>query len=302
MIQEQLWNNLDQWIKSGIRDSGDPLSKESSRADNHTFSQLQSILDAHSKGFVSFGECLLNEITSSHSTIIEQEFVTHFKEYLAQQSNSSVLNQFQIPTELLSLVKNDPSVFSKSDIFSLINRFSEQLWAGQKNSLQPDFADTQKKVTEYQNALIEHIDHHKAINNQAIQALLLKLNTDSKEINSLQELHRLWTESYESIYRHSLLDEQFQSSYGRLSNALIELQKQLHDFRNQLFQNAGLASKTGLDSALQRQQQFRKEMRTTKREMVAMKNQISSMKLEIEQLRSMVNSLVEPKTDTRKSK
>ena len=94
---------------------------------------------------------------------------------------------------------------------------------------------------------------------------------------SLQELHDIWVEAYESAYSVTVFTDVYQRSHGRISNALMQLRKFLQDVRDIHFQSVGLATRTGLDTALQRQHKLRKEMRVNRREMLEFQEQLNQL-------------------------
>jgi chromosome segregation ATPase len=57
----------------------------------------------------------------------------------------------------------------------------------------------------------------------------------------------------------------------------MQLRKFLQDVRDIHFQSVGLATRTGLDTALQRQHKLRKEMRVNRREMLEFQEQLNQL-------------------------
>lgn len=86
----------------------------------------------------------------------------------------------------------------------------------------------------------------------------------------------------------------------------MRLRKFAQDVRDVHFQSVGLATRSGLDTALKRQHKLRKEMRVTSRELQSLKDQVASIQAEstaalIADLKKEISSLKREVTKLKKA-
>ena len=244
------------------------------------FAQMLDILGAQSKNFTQYGEDLLKQYKEGGEQHLNQA-VQEFQKYMQKQTADALMQQWQLPEQFASLFKThsfrDDLLFENPFSSGLKSLIETPIIGGNRES-QQQIREATKLTIEYQEALQDYVEHYSSINQNASTQMLETLTAAEQEVSSLQELHDIWVEAYESAYSKTVFTDDYQRSHGRISNALMNLRKFAQDVRDVHFQSIGLATRKGLDTALQRQHQLRKEMRAHRREMIAMQQALSGLK------------------------
>ncbi|WP_286239083.1 poly(R)-hydroxyalkanoic acid synthase subunit PhaE [Neptuniibacter halophilus] len=246
------------------------------------FSQLLDILGAQSANFTQYGEELLKQYREGGEQHIN-DAVQQFQKYMQKQTADALMQQWQFPEQFASLFKThsfrDDLLFENPFISGMKSLLETPVIGGQRES-QEQIREAIRLTLEYQEALQEYVNHYNSINQHAASKMLQILGNSDDKINSLQQLHDIWVDAYESAYADTVFTDAYQRSHGRISNALMQLRKYVQDVRDVHFQSVGLATRKGLDTALQRQHQMRKEQRTSHRELQALKQQVNELQNE----------------------
>lgn len=244
------------------------------------FAQMLDILGAQSKNFTQYGEDLLKQYKEGGQQGLDQA-VHEFQKYMQKQTADALMQQWQLPEQFASLFKThsfrDDLLFENPFSSGLKSLLETPIIGGNRES-QQQVREAAKLTIEYQEALQEYIEHYSSINQNASSQMLQNLTAAEQDVSTLQELHDIWVDAYESAYAKTVFTDDYQRSHGRISNALMNLRKFSQDVRDVQFQSVGLATRKGLDTALQRQHQLRKEMRIHRRDMLAMQQELSSLK------------------------
>ncbi|WP_292955192.1 MULTISPECIES: poly(R)-hydroxyalkanoic acid synthase subunit PhaE [unclassified Neptuniibacter] len=243
------------------------------------FAQLLDILGAQSSNFTAYGEELLKQYKAGTKQPLN-EAVQQFQQYMQQQTTDALMQQWQFPEQFAALFKThsfkDDLLF-ENPFISGMKSLIETPVVGSNRETQEQLREATALTLEYQEALHEYMEHYNSINQNASEKMLQTLNNPETNISSLQALHDIWVEAYESAYSVTVFTDVYQRSHGRISNALMQLRKFLQDVRDIHFQSVGLATRTGLDTALQRQHKLRKEMRVNRREMLEFQEQLNQL-------------------------
>ncbi|WP_415888492.1 poly(R)-hydroxyalkanoic acid synthase subunit PhaE [Neptuniibacter sp. SY11_33] len=247
------------------------------------FAQMLDILGAQSKNFTQYGEELLNQYRNGGEQHLNQA-VHEFQKYMQKQTADALMQQWQLPEQFASLFKThsfrDDLLF-ENPFSSGMKSLLETPIIGTHRETQLQTREATKLTIEYQEALQEYVEHYSSINQNASTQMLTKLTETADEVSTLQQLHDIWVDAYESAYSDTVFTDAYQRSHGRISNALMNMRKFAQDVRDVHFQSVGLATRKGLDTALQRQHQLRKEMRNNRREMLVMQQEIATLKEQV---------------------
>lgn len=272
------------------------------------FSQLLDILGAQSRNFTQYGEDLLRHYRTGEEQHLN-EAVQQFQNYMQKQTGEMLMQQWQIPKQFASLFKThsfrDDLLF-ENPFVSGVKSLLETPIVGGNQETQLHVREAVKLTIEYQEALQEYVGHYNSINQNASSHMLKALSTGDNKVSSLQQLHDIWVDAYESAYSETVFTDAYQRSHGRISNALMTLRKFSQDVRDIYFQSVGLATRRGLDTALKRQHQLRKEMRTSNRQIASMQSQINALQTEsvselIADLKKEITSLKREVTKLKKA-
>lgn len=250
------------WIdeQTSRAEPAEPISPDTSR----DMARVAAILSSQTTDFLEFGNNIITQLETNPTKSSLQEPLTQFRDFVQQQSGEALLTQWQLPENVAALFRThsfqDDILFENpytSGLKSLLNFPS----VGASHEFQQNTRDGIKYLLEYQDALSEYIEQYSQINLQATKALMQDLTEGSDVIETLGQLHDLWVNCYERSYADCLYTETYQKSHGRVSNAVMRLRKYAQDMRDIQFETLGLATRKGLDTALQRQHTLRKEMR-----------------------------------------
>ena len=262
------------------------------------FAQLVDILSAQAANFSEYGENLLKQYSAGNAQD-SQEAIKQFQGYIEQQTTDYLLRQWQIPEQFSALFKShsfrDDLLFDNPFING-IKSLQDTPLVGLNQEQQQQIQDAIKLTLDYQETLQAYTEQYSSISEQATVALLETLQKSSKDVEGLQQLHDLWVDAYETAYANTIATQPYQEAHGRISNALMRLKKFTQDFRDSQFQQIGLATRQGLDTALERQHQLRKDMRSTQRQFSQVKAQLSALNhadlvATIQELRHEVDTL-----------
>ncbi|SFG58132.1 poly(R)-hydroxyalkanoic acid synthase subunit PhaE [Neptunomonas qingdaonensis] len=251
-----------QWIdeQTSRAEPAEKISPDTSR----DMARVAAILSSQTTDFLQFGNNILTQLETNPTKSSLEEPLTQFRDFVQQQSGEALLTQWQLPENVAALFRThsfqDDILFENpytSGLKSLLNFPS----VGATHEFQQNTRDGIKYLLEYQDAMSEYIEQYSQINLQATKALMQDLTEGSDVIETLGQLHDLWVNCYERTYADCLYTETYQKSHGRVSNAVMRLRKYAQDMRDIQFEALGLATRKGLDTALQRQHTLRKEMR-----------------------------------------
>ena len=251
-----------QWIDEHTTraESAKTLAPHESR----DMARIAAILASQTTDFLQFGNNILAQLKQNPLNTSIHEPLNQFRDFVQQQTGEALLTQWQLPENVAALFRThsfqDDVFFENpynSGMKSLINFQS----VGATHEFQQNIRDGIKFLMEYQDALGEYIEQYSQINQQATKVLLDELTEGSEIIETLGQLHDLWVNCYERTYSECLYTDSYQQSHGRISNAIMRLRKHSQDVRDIQFESFGLATRKGLDTALQRQHTLRKEVR-----------------------------------------
>lgn len=263
------------------------------------FSQLIEILGTQSHNFNEYGESLLRQFRQGGTQKALEDAATEFQQYMQKQTTDLLMRQWQLPEQVAALFKThsfrDDLLF-ENPFISGVKSLLETPVIGSDPELQARSRDGIKLLLEYQEALAAYVEHYGQINQEATRRMMTRIAEQTAPVETLQQLHDIWVDSYESAYSDTVFTDAYQKAHGRISNALMALRKFGQECRDIFFQSVGLATRKGLDTALQRQHQLRKEMRMTRRELAALVSDVAQLQQQesaqlIRELRDEVNLL-----------
>lgn len=259
--------------------------------------ELLELLNSQSSAFTQFAEQILKQWPDLSQQDNAERLIQQLQEYMQQQTLSNLMKRWQLPEQLASLFKthsfSDDLLFENPFISGLKSALDKP-FAGANQHQQQNIKESLKIFLEYQEALSEYTRHYSHITQQAAADLSDRLNRGTTEIETLGELHDEWVNSYETAYADEVFTDSYQHAHGRISNALMKAKQFTQQIRDEYFQSVGLATRKGLDTALQRQHELRKEMRISRSQIQQLSEQqkeISNLRLEVDQLRDEMKQL-----------
>ncbi len=251
-----------------------------------------AIMTTHATEFLQLGTALLAQFKGTTDKTDLTKLLDLFCDQVQQKTGEALLNQWRIPEHLIDLFKThrfQDDLFLENPVLKSASAIFNFPPSGAIHQYQENLKDGANYLSEYQAALSEYIDHYSQINFEANRALLNELTDGECTIETLKGLHDLWAECYEKVYIKTLHTLSYQKSHARISNAVMRLRKYSYDIRDIYFEAAGIATRKGLDTALERQHMLRKQMRHVDRRLTAQEEDLNLPLLE--QLHRTVISL-----------
>lgn len=298
-VSDDLKQQMDSWLKaqqaywSALSEHNDDMPNPEGWLDFVTryqksigqelpqqFSQLIDILGVQSHNFNQYGEDLIRHFRDNGTEQQIESAVSEFQNYMQKQTTELLMRQWQLPEQVASLFKthsfHDDLLF-ENPFISGMKSLLETPVVGSNPEVQARSREGLKLLLEYQEALSAYIKHYGEINQEAALRMTDQLGEREAPVETLQQLHDIWVDCYESSYSDTVFTDAYQKAHGRISNALMSLRKFTQDVRDVYFQSVGLATRKGLDTALQRQHQLRKEMRQTRRQLTSLNEAVETL-------------------------
>jgi len=264
--QQQYWQQLA---------SSAPLDTLTSATTPVAMAELISRLGSQGEQFRRFGENLLQQASLNQPLDTQLDA---FVSYIQQQQTDLLLRRWQLPEPIISMLRGQNLLDSQ------LTPFGDSLKAVLATALPGVTASQRARMlagaelyTQYQQALREYLIQANQINLQARDQLAETLNTAEPPINSLTELHQHWSRHYDSAYREAVFTDSYQQAYGNISNALMQLQSFIQQWRDEQYEQAGLVSLPLFDQVLKQQQQLRKQLRKQQQENLRLQQQLAQL-------------------------
>lgn len=264
--QQQYWQQL---ASSASLDTLTPAATPIAMA------ELISRLGSQGEQFRRFGENLLQQASLNQPLDTQLDA---FVSYIQQQQTDLLLRRWQLPEPIISMLRGQNLLDSQ------LTPMGDSLKAVLATAL-PGVTPSQRArmlagaelYTQYQQALREYLIQSNQISLQARDRLAETLKSAEPPISSLTELHQHWSRHYDSAYREAVFSDSYQQAYGNISNALMQLQSFIQQWRDEQYEQAGLVSLPLFDQVLKQQQQLRKQLRQQQRENLRLQQQVTEL-------------------------
>lgn len=269
--------------------------------------KIAATLATQSAEFLQLGNQLLTLLQSMPGKDALNSAFNQFRDYIQHHTGEALLQQWRLPEHLSALFRTHSfhdDQFFENPFLSGLKTLLDAPSVGASHVWQQDVRDGMRLLLNYQEALSEYIGHYTSINEQAVDQLLSELTDGDKTVETLGELHDLWVECYESAYAKTLYTPEYQQSHGKISNIIMQLRSYYQEIRDRQFATAGLATRKGLDTALERQHALRKGMRKVDQRLAQLENQLQhleTLEAKIATLEAKVQHLQAPKSSAKKS-
>ncbi|WP_151704659.1 poly(R)-hydroxyalkanoic acid synthase subunit PhaE [Nitrincola alkalilacustris] len=263
--------------------------------------EVLSLLTRQSSEFTRFAEQLLASLNEKSAELSFAPFFTQFHDHIRRLTNEWLVQRWQLPEQLGSLLRThsfqDDLLFDNPFINGLKSLLENPV-VGTTHQQQSAIKKGVALLLEYQHALSDYSQHYSRINTEALEQMMHEVNQSDSEISTLHELHTLWVNCYESVYAKAISADQYQRAHGRISNAVMQLRKFMQDQRDVQLNAVGLATRQGLNTALERQHKMRKQMKQVRKELnelAVLREEVALLRKEVQQLRKDKSS--KPSTD-----
>jgi len=258
--------------------------------------EVLSLLTRQSSEFTRFAEQLLASLNEKSAEFSLAPFFTHFHDHIRRLTNEWLVQRWKLPEQLSSLIRThsfqDDILFDNPFINGLKSLLENPV-VGTSHQQQNSMKKGVALLLEYQHALSDYSHHYSRINTEALEQMMHEVNQSEKEISTLNELHLIWVNCYETVYAKAISQDQYQRAHGRISNAIMKLRKFMQEQRDVQFNAVGLATRQGLDTALERQHQIRKQMKQVRKdlsEMASLREEVAQLRQEVQMLRKNLTS------------
>lgn len=247
---------------------------------------LMQMVSSQSSRFTSFAESLLKQAqrdTDNGGQADTDALIDGFRDYLRQQCNELLTQQWNLPEPFASLIK-------KQSLQPLtegpLRQYLEQLATTPDLGNMP-FSNTQiravsQAILDYQDALKDYLQQYDLIFDRASEQLKQSLQQDT-EIDSIKALHNVWVECYESAYANQVFTPQYQTCHGRISNSLMRARKLAFESRDLKLREFGFVTRGELDASLKQQHKMRKLLKKQQNEINELQKQVKLLNKHLNQ-------------------
>ncbi len=230
-------------------------------------SDLAEQMTTQLESFCRYGLNLLKTLNNTDTAALRSA-IESLSQHLLQQLNTDFAKQWSIPEHLLQLLTNQQAQPLPGLPF-IQSLFTQQQGRSQHNSLELFNA-----YDAFCHAFNDHLTLQTRIIDATNNQLLETLGNDP-EISSLAQLHHLWIDAYEHHYALSLQDEEYQQSYGRLANAILELQLQIKRCWQEEYRSLGLVPYEDYRALLEQHHNMRRTVSTLTQRLDQLEAQLS---------------------------
>ncbi|WP_409526270.1 poly(R)-hydroxyalkanoic acid synthase subunit PhaE [Nitrincola sp. MINF-07-Sa-05] len=255
--------------------------------------EVLSLLTRQSSEFTRFAEQLLASLNEKSAEFSLAPFFTQFHDHIRRLTNEWLVQRWQLPEQLGSLLRThsfqDDLLFDNPFVNGLKSLLENPV-VGTSHQQQAAMKKGVSLLLEYQHALSDYSQHYSRINTEALEQMMHEVNQSESDVSTLHELHLLWVNCYESVYAKAIATDKYQRAHGRISNAVMQLRKFMQDQRDVQFDAVGLATRQGLNTALERQHQMRKQMKQVRKELIelaALRDEVVQLRQEVQELRKV---------------
>ncbi|MCV6611076.1 MAG: hypothetical protein OIF55_09940 [Amphritea sp.] len=241
---------------------------------------LMQMVNSQSSRFTEFAESLLKQSQSDNppSQDNTDKLISDFRDYLQQQCNELLTQQWNLPEPFASLIKKLPLGQQQQLTEGPLRKYLEQLAATPDLGSMP-FSNSQirsvsQSILDYQDALKDYLQQYDLIFDQASEQLKQVLQQPGIEIDSVKTLHNLWVDCYEKAYAKQVFTPQYQSCHGRISNSLMRARKLAFEARDRKLQEFGFVTRAELDASLRLQHKMRKQLKSQTQQVNELQKQV----------------------------
>lgn len=225
--------------------------------------EILATLTSQSIEFTRFAGQLIQQLEAGEP-LSNTQLLLQFHQHLTRLTQEWVLQRWQMPEQLAGLIRLqqlDTAPWLENPLLRHLQALLEtplpQLDIPQRERLQQSLALLQ----EHQQALQLYSGHYQRINREALDTFATALDAEAETLESLEQLHRLWCDSYEQCHQRLLDNTEFQLAHARVGNAAMRLRLFMQQQSDQHLSRLGIASSSQLEIAFKQIHQLRKQLR-----------------------------------------
>ncbi|RDE24462.1 hypothetical protein DV711_02415 [Motiliproteus coralliicola] len=291
-------DQLNQWLeqqqahwRSLLGDEPQPAADwqtlfEQGRQLNGQSAELTEAMIRQAKGFSDYGERLLQSLQQSNQPDNLEQMVKALSAHLQTQADGAFYQQTQLPAPLQQLLQQmglSPQQFSSFPfLHDRLNRNAERQ--------QQQAAQLLQGLTRFQDALRLYIEQHHLINQQTTDRMIEQLKNAVEPPESLSALHQIWVDCYEVSYKEKLEHQDYQSIYGELTNATLQMQCLIREYWQHEYRTFGLVPQQDYDQLLQQHHQLRKAHKKAERRQRKIEQQLFEQQHLLTQLQTQLDA------------
>lgn len=236
--------------------------------------QLIDIFQRQSESFSNFSRQLISEPDLTELENIDQ-FIEQFSNYINKQTLNSLLSQWQLPEPFQTFFSHAIAKQKDVDWGPLFKYITEHPFIKASPELVQKITACSPALKQFQHALNGHIIQLNLITDKTC-INFKQIIIEQKETPTLAGIHHSWTTVYEKEYKQRLLTEEYQVSYGALTNAMAHL-KQLNDqLRDYIYAQFGLPNLAQFDQIVKKVSQQNKRIRQQSSDIRTIQQQLSN--------------------------
>ena len=251
------------------------------------------------KGFSRHAEKLLQALQQPDSDLNAdanlEQLVKQLSAHLQTQSGEAFFRQWQIPEPIQQLFQQlgiAPANFSS---YPFLHNGLSRNAAQQQRQL----TELVRSLTRFQDALSAYISVQNQLNQQTTDRMIEQLRDAPDKPDDLTTLYQIWVDCYEHCYQQTLQCEQYQTTYGELTNATLSLQQQARQYWQDEYRSLGLVPHLDYDQLLQQHHRLRKSHKQSQRRLNQLEQQLEQQQRQISQLQQLVQPQARPIDDAK---
>lgn len=196
--------------------------------------------------------------------------VGRFRQHLDRLNADWVLHSWPLPAQLNALLllcnrDDSPLLTGLKPLTDLLR----QLLSLFETRLQPSLIQTLRnlltQLQRFEQAQADYLLQLSRINTEALARFNRQL--EALRETSVDELHRLWIDSYEHCYQQALQQDAYARAYAELSNAVMALRQAWQQPLEQLYGRLGLVTQSQYDALSRQHHELRRRVRQLERQL-----------------------------------
>ncbi|MFP8968310.1 poly(R)-hydroxyalkanoic acid synthase subunit PhaE [Pokkaliibacter sp. CJK22405] len=247
--------------------------------------------------FTSIGEEMLKSWQNFQPQMGSETLLKQFSSLMQKQVIDNLLKEYALPEQFTALFKThsfqDDLLFDNAFMTGLKSQL-DMPSVGSNREFQEKIQHGSRLWLDFQESFTRYAELYGSINADTTKLMLEKLDQEEVEVTSLGELHDLWVDCYEQCYQKLVFTDDYRHAHGRLSNAFMAIRKYNIDMRDMQLKTLGMPTRLEMNTALKRQHDARKELRTVHRHLSAMQEEISELRKQVKDQAALLEKQAKP--------
>ncbi|GAA0785760.1 poly(R)-hydroxyalkanoic acid synthase subunit PhaE [Marinobacterium sediminicola] len=270
-MNEQLLNMIGQWLEQFEQELNTPDSDQysagaegqSPQGETSPHADLLHRITRQSEQFRHFASQLLSLCDDEHH-IETDPLIDCFRKHLDQLNLEWILSSWPLPEQLTTVL----AIFSQqnstlNEELQHVNQLLQRLLGTLGPHLQPSLVQqlrtTLEDLRDFARSRQQYLEHLSRINSAALDLFSQRLQGTT--ISELEQLHRLWIQSYEECYQQALSQEEYRQAFAALCNNAMALRQHWQQQLDHFYSSCGLVTLAQYDELSRQHHELRRRVR-----------------------------------------